>query len=279
MTQNGGAPFPNELYRVFADLVRERCGIDFTESNRFLLESRVLRRVEELRLDGPRSYLLRLRYGSPEESEFDSLLDRITNPETYFFREPEQLAAFTDEVLPEWEAGASGPEPMKIWSAGCASGEEPYTIAMLLEELGVFGRREVEIFGSDVSLGSIGRARAGVFRENSFRQTSEDRRSRFFELEGPGRYRIREDVRRRVSFGRVNLIESARLAALPVFHVIFCRNVLIYLEDSAKRSVVASLHKRLAPGGHLFLGRVESLVAFSTEFHLRHLKNDMVYQK
>ncbi len=86
-------------------------------------------------------------------------------------------------------------------------------------------------------------------------------------------------MRKRVSFGRVNLIESARLAALPVFHVVFCRNVLIYLEDSAKRSVVASLHKRLEPAGHLFLGRVESLVAFSTDFHLRHLRNDMVYQK
>jgi chemotaxis protein methyltransferase CheR len=279
VNSNGSAAFPNELYRVFADLVRERCGIDFTDSNRFLLESRVLRRVEELRLDGPRSYLLRLRYGTAEESEFDALLDRITNPETYFFREPEQLSAFTDEVLPEWETSAPPGEPLKIWSAGCASGEEPYTLAMLLEEAGFFERRPIEIFGSDVSLGSISRARAGIFRENSFRQTSEDRRSKFFELEGPGRYRIREDVRRRVSFGRVNLIESARLAALPVFHVIFCRNVLIYLEDSAKRSVVSSLHRRLAPGGHLFLGRVESLVAFSTDFHLRHLRNDMVYQK
>ncbi len=186
MTLNGGAPFPNELYRVFADLVRERCGIDFTDSNRFLLESRVLRRVEELRLDGPRSYLLRLRYGNAEESEFDALLDRITNPETYFFREPEQLAAFTEEVLPEWEAKAPSGEPLKIWSAGCASGEEPYTLAMMLDEKGIFGRREVEIFGSDVSLGSIARARAGVFRENSFRQTSEDRRSRFSSSTGRG---------------------------------------------------------------------------------------------
>jgi len=278
VSADGGAPFPNDLYRVFADMIRARSGIDFTESNRFLLESRVRHRVEELRLEGPRAYLYRLRYGPGEEAEFDALLDRITNPETYFFRETEQLAAFTEDLLPEWEETAD-PGPLRIWSAGCASGEEPYTIAMLLEEKGFFDRHSVEIFGSDLSLASLGRARAGVFRENAFRQTSDERRSRFFDAEGPGRFRLREEVRRRVAFGRVNLVEAPRLAALPRFHVVFCRNVLIYLEDRAKRSVVESLHDRLLPGGHLFLGRVESLVAFSTPFRLRHLPHDLVYRK
>ncbi|HET9795807.1 MAG TPA: protein-glutamate O-methyltransferase CheR [Thermoanaerobaculia bacterium] len=278
MTANGHGPFPNDLYRVFADMIRARSGIDFTESNRFLLEARVRHRVEELRLDGPRAYLYRLRYGPGEEAEFDALIDRVTNPETYFFRESEQLAAFTEDLLPEWEAqGEAG--PLRIWSAGCASGEEPYTIAMLLEEKGFFARHSVEIFGSDLSMASLARARAGIFRENAFRQTSPERRNRFFEEEAPGRLRLREEVRGRVAFGRVNLVEGARLAALPRFHVIFCRNVLIYLAEGAKRSVVTSLHDRLLPGGHLFLGRVESLVAFSTPFRLRHLSHDLAYRK
>jgi chemotaxis protein methyltransferase CheR len=259
-------------------MIRARSGIDFTESNRFLLEARVRHRVEELRLDGPRAYLYRLRYGPGEETEFDALIDRVTNPETYFFREAEQLAAFTEDVLPEWEAEGD-PGPLRIWSAGCATGEEAYTIAMLLEEKGFFERHSVEIFGSDLSLASLARARTGVFRENAFRQTSSERRARFFDLDAPGRLRLREDVRRRVAFGRVNLVEGARLAALPRFHVVFCRNVLIYLAETAKRSVVASLHDRLLPGGHLFLGRVESLVAFSTPFRLRHLPHDLVYRK
>lgn len=279
MNSNGARPFPDDLYRVFADLIRERSGIDFTPSNRFLLESRILARVGELRLDSPRSYLHRLRYGSGEESEMDSLIDRITIPETYFFRESEQLGAFTEELLGEWEASARPGSPLRVWSAGCASGEEPYTLAMLLEEKGVFARHTVEIFGSDISLASLARARSGVFRENSFRQTSPERRERFFDAESPGRFRIREEVRRRVTFGRVNLIETARLAALPIFDIIFCRNVLIYLDEASKRAVVASLHKRLVANGHLFLGRVESLIAFSTEFRLRHLERDMVYQK
>jgi chemotaxis protein methyltransferase CheR len=258
-------------------MIRTRSGIDFTESNRFLLESRVQHRVGELRLESPRAYLHRLRYAA-EESEFDHLLDRVTNPETYFFREAEQLAAFSEDLLSEWEhAPPAG--PLRIWSAGCASGEEPFTVAMLLEEKTFFGRHSVEIFGSDISVGSLARARAGVFRENAFRQTSDERRARFFEPEGPGRFRIREEVRNRVSFGRLNLIEPARLAALPRFHVIFCRNVLIYLDDRSKRSVVDSLYERLLPGGHLFLGRVESLVAFSTRFRLRHLPHDLVYRK
>jgi len=274
---NGGGPFPDDVFRLLADMIRTRSGIDFTESNRFLLESRVQHRVEELRLESPLAYLHRLRYAG-EESEFDHLLDRVTNPETYFFREAEQLAAFSEDLLSEWEQ-APPAGPLRIWSAGCASGEEPFTVAMLLEEKSFFGRHSVEIFGSDISVGSLARARAGVFRENAFRQTSDERRARFFEPEGPGRFRIREEIRNRVSFGRLNLIEPARLAALPRFHVIFCRNVLIYLDDRSKRSVVDSLYERLLPGGHLFLGRVESLVAFSTRFRLRHLPHDLVYRK
>lgn len=277
MRSNGGAPFPDEVYRLLADMIRARSGIDFTESNRFLLESRVQQRVEELRFESPRAYLHRLRYAG-DESEFDHLLDRVTNPETYFFRESEQLAAFSEDLLPEWE-DAPPAGPLRIWSAGCASGEEPYTVAILLEEKGFFARHSVEIFGSDISVASLARARAGVFRENAFRQTSDERRSRFFDPEGPGRFRIREEIRSRVSFGRLNLIEPARLTALPRFHVIFCRNVLIYLDERSKRSVVASLYERLLPGGHLFLGRVESLVAFSTGFRLRHLPHDLVYRK
>jgi chemotaxis protein methyltransferase CheR len=274
---NGGAPFPDDVYRLLADMIRARSGIDFTESNRFLLESRVQQRVEELRIESPRAYLHRLRYAG-DESEFDHLLDRVTNPETYFFRESEQLAAFGEDLLPEWEE-APPPGPLRIWSAGCASGEEPYTIAILLEEKSFFARHSVEIFGSDISVASLARARAGIFRENAFRQTSDGRRARFFDPEGPGRFRIREEIRSRVSFGRLNLIEPARLTALPRFHVIFCRNGLLYLDERSKRSVVASLYERLLPGGHLFLGRVESLVAFSTGFRLRHLPHDLVYRK
>lgn len=277
MRSNGGAPFPDDVYRLLADMIRARSGIDFTESNRFLLESRVQQRVEELRVENPRVYLQRLRYAG-DDTEFDHLLDRVTNPETYFFREAEQLAAFSEDLLPEWE-DAPPTGALRIWSAGCASGEEPFTVAMLLEEKGFFAKHSVEIFGSDISVASLARARAGIFRENAFRQTSDERRGRFFDAEGPGRFRIREEIRNRVSFGRLNLIEPARLAALPRFHVIFCRNVLIYLDEPSKRSVVASLYERLLPGGHLFLGRVESLVAFSTGFRLRHLPHDLVYRK
>ena len=258
-------------------IVRDRCGIEFTTSNRFLLESRIAaprRRVAARRRAVVPSPAAIRQHGG---IEVDALIDRVTNPETYFFREPEQLAAFTDEVVPEWEResparAAQGLERgvrlrRRALHARHAAGRER-----------VFERHDVDIFGSDVSPGASGSPGRRLPRE----LVPADFRGAPLEVlraEGPGRYRIREDVRRRVSFGRVNLIESARLSTLPVFHVIFCRNVLIYLSDSAKRSVVASLHRRLAPGGYLFLGRVESLVAFSTEFHLRHLKHDMVYQK
>lgn len=279
MNGNGVSVFPQDLFRILAGLIRDKSGIDFSDSNRFLLESRIGNRIQELRLNGPRAYLDHLRYGAQAEAEMEALLDRVTNPETYFFREPEQLSAFTEEILVEWEASAPEGRTLRLWSAGCATGEEPFTLAMLLEEKKFFDRHPIDIFGSDISSGSVARARAGIYRENSFRQTTEERKSRFFLPEGIGRFRIIEPVRDRVSFGRVNLIDTRKLTALPQFDVIFCRNVLIYLDDVSKRNVVASLYQQLVPGGHLFLGRVESLVAFATEFHLRHLQNDMVYQK
>jgi chemotaxis protein methyltransferase CheR len=275
----GAAGVPGDVFRSLAAVLRDRCGLEFGDGNRYLLESRVLARIRELRLEGPRAYVQHLRYGPGAPAELDTLIDRVTNPETYFFREPEQLRAFTEEILPSWEERARAGAPLRIWSAGCASGEEPFTFAMLLEEMGYFGRRSVEILGSDISTASLARARQATFRENSLRETSPERRERFFDADGPGRFRLRDAVRGRVAFSRTNLADRAELSALPPFDVVFCRNVLIYLCPEAKRSVVAGIHSRLAPGGFLVLGRVESLVALSTEFRLRHLRNDMVYQK
>jgi chemotaxis protein methyltransferase CheR len=273
-------PLTDDLFRLFSDWIRGRSGIEFSESNRYLLEKRLQRRAEELGLDSLTRYYHRLKYDSPAEAEADRILDLISNPETYFFREPEQLAAFADEIIPELLAKGAGRDgALRIWSAGCATGEEPYTIAMMLEERGVFRKASVDIFASDIASAALARARGGTYREASFRQIPAGVRERFFEQESTGRWRIDDIVRRRVTFGRVNLVEDARVAALPTFDVIFCRNVLIYFSEPWKRRAVGLLHSRLREGGYLLLGHAESLISVSTAFRLRHLTHDLVYQR
>jgi chemotaxis protein methyltransferase CheR len=279
---NGVRPpaLTDDLFRLFADWIRSRSGIEFSEANRYLLEKRLQRRAEELGLDSLTRYYHRLKYDSPTDAEADRILDLISNPETYFFREPEQLAAFADEIVPELlRKGPPEQGALRIWSAGCATGEEPYTIAMLLEERGIFARVPVDIFASDIAGAALTRARDGTYRETSFRQIPEGIRERFFHQESPGRWRIDDAIRQRVTFGRVNLVEEAHVASLPAFDVIFCRNVLIYFGEPWKRRAVALLHGRLREGGYLLLGHAESLISVNTAFHLRHLVHDLVYQR
>ena len=168
---------------------------------------------------------------------------------------------------------------MRIWSAGCSSGEEPYSIAMLLQEAGYYRDATFEIFASDINQAVLSKARRGQYRENAFRATDPGLREKYFTRDADGSWRISDEIRNRVSFGRLNLYDEARVSLLGHLDIIFCRNVIIYFDDSSKRVVVGNFYNRLVEGGYLLLGHSESLISLSTQFKLRHLKNDMVYQK
>jgi chemotaxis protein methyltransferase CheR len=166
-----------------------------------------------------------------------------------------------------------------VWSAGCASGEEPYSIAMLLQESRAYDDATIEIFASDISSEVLVRARKGQYRETAFRTTDPSLRDKYFTREPDGCWRIADEIRNRVSFGRLNLYDEPRVSLLGSVDVIFCRNVIIYFDDASKRMVINNFYNRLVEGGYLLLGHSESLITLSTQFKLRHLKNDMVYQK
>ena len=168
---------------------------------------------------------------------------------------------------------------IRIWSAGCSSGEEPYSIAILLQEGGYFDRGAFEIFASDINQQVLAKARRGHYRESAFRATTPALREKYFTHEADGSWRVTDEVRNRISFGRMNLYDQARVSLLGHLDVIFCRNVIIYFDDASKKHVVSSFYNRLTDGGYLLLGHSESLISLSTQFKLRHLKNDMVYQR
>jgi chemotaxis protein methyltransferase CheR len=208
------------------------------------------------------------------------LVDNLTTNETYFFRESAQLRAFTDEILPEIREQNAKRRRLRIWSAGCSTGEEPYTIAILVLESGDWWRDwQVEILGSDINQRVLHAARKGVYKKGSHRATPPEMLHKYFVEEGKGDCRIVDAVRQFVSFSYVNLLDPYKTSLIRDLDIVFCRNVIIYFDREAKKKVIGSFYDKLRDGGFLLLGHSESLINISPAFTLRTLKNDMVYQK
>ena len=269
-----------EEFRLIRDMIYSHCGIYFTPESRYILEKRVAARLAFHNITSYKDYYLLLKYDLNRDQEMSALMDVITTNETYFFREAFQLKAFTDEILPELvkEKSRTGDRSLRIWSAGCSTGEEPYTIAMLLLESGLCSGWRIEIIGTDISQRVLTQARRGIYGASAFRATDEAHVKRFF-TQQEGSYRVSDDVRELVTISQLNLFDQSRLALLGRMDIIFCRNVIIYFDQAAKKKVVESFCQTLRPGGFLLLGHSESLMNITTLFTLRHLKNDMVYQK
>jgi len=269
---------PDDVFRLLRDAIYRRTGIWFGENSKYLLQKRLSPRARELNFDSFQKYYYFLQYDPRADIEFDEIYDLVTTNETYFFREPAQLTAFSEEIIPDI-LSRKRVTKIRIWSAGCATGEEPYSIAILLQEAGHFGRAGFEIFASDISQQALVRARKGQYRESAFRATDPALRDKYFSREPDGSWHIGDEIRNRVSFGRLNLYDEPRVSLLGYVDVIFCRNVIIYFDDASKRTVIGNFYNRLHDGGYLLLGHSESLISLSTQFKLKHLRHDMVYQK
>jgi chemotaxis protein methyltransferase CheR len=267
-------------YRMFSDLIRRHSGLHFAPDARFLLEKRLSRRMRELELTSFSAYHYLVRSEISGDGEFAELIDELTTNETYFFRERKQLRALIEEILTELHlarrerAGA----PIGVWSAGCSSGEEPYSVVMLALEAGFAPGRDLRVYASDISRRMLRKARQGVYRQGSFRETEPWLQEKYFS-EKDGLWRISDQVKKHVDFIHLNLLDRSKIALLDSMDVILCRNVIIYFEAETKRRVITTLHDKLRPGGHLLLGHAESLINLSNAFELRHLRNDLVYRR
>jgi chemotaxis protein methyltransferase CheR len=267
-------------FRWFADLVRSHCGISFAEETRFLLERRVARRMRELSITSLSAYQYELRNESRRDGELAELIDELVTNETYFFRERSQLRALVGEILPEALVARRerGGGPVSVWSAGCSSGEEPYSIVILAREAGFDPERDLRVYATDISRRMMKRARSGAYRETSFRETESALRAKYFE-EKDGTWTVADSVKKCVDFIHLNLLDRSRVALLGAMDVILCRNVMIYFDLETKREVIATFEQKLRPGGHLLLGHSESLVNVTSGLELRHLRSDLVYRR
>lgn len=319
-----------EEFRLLRDLFAARTGLHFGPETRFALERRLRDRLMVLKLSSFAEYYQCLRFGAGAAQEWDEAIDLLTTNETYFFREDRQLRAFENEILPMLSTQSASRRRLAIWSAGCATGEEVYTIAILVHKSNLFPRCDgalpracsgradqtrdgaerrapgrftrswdepspkrapsssrmhaaapcwdVRIYGTDLSRRCVAAARRGIYGESSFRVTPPELRRAFFH-EKAGAWHVSETIRQLCHFGQTNLLDDGRTLALGKADVIFCRNVLIYFDATARKAAIEGLYACLNPGGVLLLGQSESLLNVSTAFELLHLKDDLVYRK
>lgn len=269
----------DQTFRQLSDFIYVNSGLRYDETSKYVIQRRLTPRVHELRLESFEKYYYYLMYNPNREQELETIFDLITINETYFFREDRQLRAFQDEILPEVQGYRKEAKTIRIWSAGCSTGEEAYTIAMLCSQLPALTGWDVDIFASDISQKVIQTARRGIYGESSFRMTKDNARLLYFDRTPDNKFRIKEDIRRMVTFGKVNLLDEQKTGMFSELDIIFCRNVIIYFDVEAKKKVIENFYRKLRREGFLLLGHSESLLSLSTKFKLRHMKNDMVYQK
>lgn len=267
-----------EEFRLLRDLVYEHAGLVYDESALMLFDRRLGERLEALGLPSYQAYYKYLRFDAHNQAEMEEALERLTTKETYFFRQEYQLRAFQAELLPRLEQANARSRRLLVWSAGCSTGEEAYTIAALILESARFDGWDVRVIGTDLSRHCVAHARRGVYQSSSLRATSAKDKSRyFFELEDG--FHVADSVKKLCQFGQMNLFDSGRGNLVGRVDAIFCRNVLIYFDVRSRKRVIDNLYQRLCPGGYLMLGHSESLLNLSTAFELVHLRDDLVYRK
>jgi len=269
---------PVDIFRQIRDFIRNYCGIYFDDKSKNTLERRLSRRLRLHYMRDFREYYRLLMYDENRDKELQAIIDILTVNETYFFREQMQFKALNEEIIPELKK-KKDVKKINIWSAGCSTGEEPYTIAMLMLENKHFYNWDIDIIGSDISQRVLQVAREGVYKKNSFRTTDEYFIKNYFQDQQNGTQKISDKVKKMVSFNSLNLIDPFRVKLVGKVDVIFCRNVLIYFDMAARKKVIENFFDILNEGGYLLLGHTESLINISTAFKLVHLKNDLVYQK
>ncbi len=270
----------DDEFILLRDSIYAHCGIYFELESKYFIESRLSHRLLDLNLASFYDYYHYLKYNRRKEQELMDIMSIITTNETYFFREAYQLKAFSDEIIPELmkHKADRGNRSLRIWSAGCSTGEEPYTIAMLLSDIPELEGWKIEIVGTDISKKVLQQAQRAVYGKQSFRATEEHDLKRFF-IQQDDSYKVISSIREMVTFSYLNLFDTPHLSLSGQFDLIFCRNVIIYFNVAARNRVIESFHSALYDGGFLLLGHSESLINITTSFTLRHFKNDMVYQK
>lgn len=272
-------PITDDVFKQTRDFIYEKCGIFIPDNKKYFLENRLSKRIQDKNLKGYEDYLYNLKYDT-DKNELIKLYDLITTNETFFFREPQQFDVFSGELMKRIvdENVKNGRREVKVWSAASSTGEEPFTIAMLLLEKPELVGFKKEIYASDLSESVLQSAKTGMYGSYAVRNVPEPYLKKYFSNSNQ-QYALSATVKTAVKFMKINLIDEKEMKAMRGMDVIFCRNVLIYFDDKAKQRVVSLLYDALRPNGYLFIGTSESLHNITRAFRPVVINKVIVYQK
>lgn len=254
-------PLGESEFRYIADLLYDRFGIYLSDQKKVLVAGRLSKRLRQLHFESFKPYIDYL-IADTSGTELSELINRITTNHTFFFREKEHFDFLSNTILPGLESAISkNPSyPLRIWSAGCATGEEVFSIAMQLHDY--FGPRiariDAALLATDISLAALQGASTGEYNASRLAEMPAKHKSAFFTKTGEDSWMICDELKKMVMFKRLNLMADS-YPMRNQFDVIFCRNVMIYFDQESRTKVVNTLHKYIKPGGYLFIGHSESL--------------------
>lgn len=285
---------PENVFIILRDLIRDRTGLYYDNSKRDMLADKLSPRVIELGFNSFLDYYYLLKYDATAAAEWKHLINALSVPETFFWREIDQIQSLVNLLLPQYlernlcpshsyreksgNISSDVSQPIRIWSAACSSGEEPLTIAMALQEAGWFQRCKIEIYASDASEAAIAKAKTGIYRDRSFRNLSSYLKGKYFTKEPEG-WRVSSEIHQRINYSIVNLLSPTEIKPLTWANFIFCRNVFIYFSQDAIRQTALQFFNGMPTPGYLFLSSSESLLKLDTGFDLQEIGNAFVYVK
>ncbi len=272
----------DEEFGQLRDFIYDQSGIYVADNRKYLLENRLANRLKALNLKNFGEYYYFLRYDPGKRTELSRLFESVTTNETSFYRNPPQLKVFQDKILPEVLdlQRKQNLKRLNIWSAGCSTGEEPYTLSMILNEAlrTELLRWNIKITANDLSEAVLKAARKGLYNEYTLRTTPKEVVARYFQKDA-NVYKVKSEVKRLVSFGQINLSDRMALRRVERSQIVFCRNVIIYFDDEMKKKVISAFYDNLLPGGYLIIGHSESLHNITRAFKPVHYPGAIVYKK
>lgn len=267
-----------ETFTQFRGFIYEQTGITFQENQKYLLESRLLTRLRQHKLASYQDYYNYLRFDTYRDKELGVLYELVTTNETYFYRDTPQLETFMKTVVPAVMEINKDSKQLRVWSAACSTGDEPYTLAIMLLEHPPLAGWNIEILATDISEAVLTQARTAVYSAHTLRHVPDILKRKYF-VEQNGHFALAPAIKGRVKFMNLNLYDRPRLKLIRGMDVLFCRNCLIYFDDKAKDQIVTDLQAALKPNGYLVIGFSESLTNMGKLFRPIHAGRSVVYQK
>ena len=272
-------PLSNETFGRFRELIYQRMGLSFPDNKKYLLENRLQVRLAAVHCRSFEDYFQFLQFDPRRQEEYVELANCVTTNETFFFRDSVQIDCLRSSLLPQAIKHREGDRKLRIWSAGCSSGEEAYTLAMILSEaFPQLDSWKIDIMATDISEQVLTKAKQGVYGQYAIRNVPPQWLKKYFQ-DTDGQYTITRQLRQRVSFSSLNLFDDRQMRAMRDFDLVLCRNVLIYFDEHGRKKIISGFYDALRETGALMIGFSESLQGIARLFRPVPWNKTIVYFK